>query len=450
MREQDEILSLLTDALNESPYGSECDLLYVGQQKSLTRFTQSAIHQNLVVDDARVVARVMLDGGVGVAATNEIIPETLSAAILKATEIARQQTQPEKLPSLPTPSPIGVINTFDEQTASFSPSDRAASLIRLFNHAGNYRLTLSGAFTTEAGAVALVNSSGINLYQPVTSADLNLLAFSHNGSGYASGVGRSVSDFVPMELAEKAVEKCLQGTDPKDIEPGEYDVLLEPQAVGDLLEWTSQIGFSARECQEGTSFMTGKLGERIAGDNVTIVDDAMDPRGLPFPFDLEGAPKQRVFLIDRGVAAGVVHDRQSAEREGVHSTGHSLGAEFPNRPLALNLIFETGTSTYQEMLAQLDRGLVITRFHYINGYLDTRNALLTGMTRDGTFWVERGLVKHGVKNLRFADSMLRVLSNIAAVSSTTKAVSIGDDLLGACVCPAILVKGFKFTSGTDH
>jgi len=196
--------------------------------------------------------------------------------------------------------------------------------------------------------------------------------------------------------------------------------------------------------------MAERLGQRIAGDNITIRDDALDPRGLPFPFDLEGTPKEKVTLINRGVASAVVYDRQTAAREAKQSTGHSLGAELPNRPMALNIVFETGTSTFREMLGQLERGLLVTRFHYINGYLDTRNALLTGMTRDGTFWVERGKPQYGVKNLRFADSMLRVLSNVVAVGSEARAVSFGDDLLGAAVCPAILVKGFRFTSGTDH
>jgi len=118
--------------------------------------------------------------------------------------------------------------------------------------------------------------------------------------------------------------------------------------------------------------------------------------------------------------------------------------------MALNIVFEPGNVPQDKMIDQLDQGLVVTRFHYINGYLDTRNALLTGMTRDGTFWVENGKIQHGVKNLRFADSMLRVLSNVAAISKETRPVSVGYDNLGAYVCPSILVKGFRFNSGTDH
>jgi PmbA protein len=145
--------------------------------------------------------------------------------------------------------------------------------------------------------------------------------------------------------------------------------------------------------------------------------------GLAFPFDFEGVPKQKVMLIERGVAKGVVYDSISAYKEGKKSTGHALTPDNTEGTFALNLFIKGGDSSVDKMIESVKKGILVTRFHYINGLLDTTNALLTGMTRDGTFWVEDGKIKHGIKNLRFTESMLKAFSNIQKISQERKIVT---------------------------
>jgi len=451
MNNKNELLTLLSETLDKVPSGAECDILYVREREGLTRYTQSSIHQNMVVDDAHIAVRVIVDGDkVGVAITNEANSEGLELALKLAEEIARTQEPVENLPPLPSPSPVQEMDTFDQDTADFGPKERAATLLKMFRQADSKEVELSGAFAVSSGCVAVANTSGVRLFQPVTSARLNVLAFSETSSGIATGVSRKISEIDADKLTDAAIDKCLRGMRPQEIEPGEYDVLLEPKAVADLLLWVDYIGFGAKEFQEGTSFLSEKIGEKIVGDNITICDDPTDPRGFCFPFDMEGTPKQKVPFIENGVARGVVYDRHTATREGKSSTGHSFGPEYPNNPLATHIVMAPGESTREEMLGMMERGLLVSRFHYVNGFLDTRNAVLTGMTRDGTFLVEGGEIKHGVKNMRFCDSMVRALSEVAAISREVEAVYGSLSTLGPFVVPALLIRGFKFTSGTDH
>ena len=185
------------------------------------------------------------------------------------------------------------------------------------------------------------------------------------------------------------------------------------------------------------------------GDNITIYDDGNDTSGIAFPFDFEGVPKQKVSIIDKGVAKGTVFNSIDAHQGKTKSTGHALTPDSTEGGFALNIFIQGGDSSLEKMIESTEKGILITRFHYINGFLDTRIALMTGMTRDGTFWVEDGKIKHGIKNLRFTESMTKAFSNVVQLSKERKIINSWWGDVGCTVSPAMLIKNFKFTGKTD-
>ena len=227
------------------------------------------------------------------------------------------------------------------------------------------------------------------------------------------------------------------------IEAGDYPVVLEEYAVVDITDMLGYLGFSALAVQEGRSFV--EPGRRIGSDLVTIVDDGGDPNGLPMSFDYEGVAKQRVPLVEAGVCRNVVYDSQTAARDGRASTGHGLPAPNPWGPFPLNAVMSAGTTPREELIGGLDRGLLVTRFHYTN-VVHPKLAIVTGMTRDGTFLVERGEIVGPVRNLRFTQSYLDALAGVSAVSSSRKTIK---GFLGAAVVPAVRIDGWTFTGITE-
>ena len=200
-----------------------------------------------------------------------------------------------------------------------------------------------------------------------------------------------------------------------DLEPGAYDVILEEYAVQTILEYLAYAGFSALAVEEGRSFMD--LGNRVMGDNVSIWDDGNDPSGLPAAADFEGVAKQRVDLVTDGVATAVVHDSATARRAGVASTGHALPAPNTFGPMTWNLFMAPGSSSKEAMLSSIERGIWVTRFHYVN-IVHPRKAVLTGMTKDGTFLIENGRIVRPIRNLRFTEEIPAAFSRIEAINDS--------------------------------
>jgi len=218
--------------------------------------------------------------------------------------------------------------------------------------------------------------------------------------------------------------------------------------VAELLEWLSIISFGAKQVVERTSFMAGRIGERLMSRKISIADDGSSTEGLAVPFDYEGIPKHRLDLIREGVAAGVVYDSQHAKLHRCLSSGHAMPYDEVEGPLPTNLFLSSGETPYQELLGRMDRGLWITRFHYVSGLLKTQEALMTGLTRDGTFLIRKGKVEGAVKNLRFTQSILEAFSNLLAVSQESRLIADPAQGLSSAVCPSLLIKGFTFTGQT--
>jgi predicted Zn-dependent protease len=305
-----------------------------------------------------------------------------------------------------------------------------------------------GAVSASTTGYTIANSSGLFLHTPRCVAAARMVAMGDDGaSGYAARASQSIEDLEIGPLAADAVDRAVRHRDPITLEAGRYPVVMEEAAIGELLEYISDIGFGALAVEEGRSFM--RLGERITGSGIDIWDDGLDPAGLPMPFDFEGVPKKRVDLIREGVATGLVYDLATAARAGVESTGHGLPAPNPYGPIATNVFMAGGTAAdKQELCAGIERGLWVTRLWYVNVVEPTR-AVLTGMTRDGTFLIEDGRVTRPVKNMRFTQSITDAFAGCSAATRETMLVAGSDySYTAAYSAPALRMDSFNFTSAT--
>jgi PmbA protein len=444
-----DLLSLLSDALDKSP-AEGTELMAYGGSSSLTRFANSVIHQNVHEDDHLVVARVALGKKIGVTETNKLDPASLKAAIERAVAMAKESPEQDDFPGFPDAPPAPDVPAFSKRTAAVTPEDRAAAVESIVAVADEQGLKASGAFRTSVISVAVANTSGTLQHYDATDALLSVFTNDADGiSGSMSGYAVSFDDIDAEAIARVAVDKCKAAADPVAIDPGPIDVVLEPRASAEIMEWLNFTAFGARQVQEGQSFMAGRIGEKVMGEAITIYDDGGDTSGLPIPFDFEGVPKKRVVIIENGIAKGPVHDSTTAAKEGVQSTGHAGVATFRGGPSPSNLFIASGDDTLEDLMSRVKRGLLVTRFHYINGLLDTRKALFTGMTRDGTFLIENGKISSAVKNLRFTDSMLRAYSNVDGVTKERETAGHNWGGIGSVTAPAVLVRDFKFTGSTE-
>ncbi|MGH2739022.1 MAG: metallopeptidase TldD-related protein, partial [Actinomycetota bacterium] len=245
----------------------------------------------------------------------------------------------------------------------------------------------------------------------------------------------------------RASRKAEESQHPKDVEPGRYEVVLEPAAVSTLTAFLSFLGFGGRQIVEGKSCFTGRMGEKLMSERISMFDNALSPLTLGLPFDFEGTPKQRVDLVKDGVVLAGVHDRRSAKQAGNESTGHALPPPNPEGPFPLNLFLEPGESSLEDMIAGTKRGLFVTRFHYSN-VVHPKEAVITGMTRDGTWLIEDGEIRHPVKNLRFTQSIIDALEAVEMVGRETELAS--EFFFAASRVPALQISSFNFTSASDH
>ncbi len=443
----------LADDIIKKCDDAACEITFFHTAHGLTRLANSTIHQNVSTESTDVSIRVSRGDRIGVASTNLITPTGLFDCLMNAIEIMKMS---EPLEGFPGPAPkaeFKTTDTFVESTAGWGPAERAKVAADAIARGGDDGLTLAGAVENTSGEIAIANSNGVRAYQPLTSYGCNFVAMDGEGddppSGYAALTGRDVSAADFQATYDRACRKAVLAHDPVEIDVGEYDVVLEAAAFTELVEWFNYIALSAKSVQDGISPFSGRLGEKITGEHITMIDDAYGSTLTGLPFDLEGVPRQSLTLIDHGVANAVAHSRFSAAKEGKESTGHGFGpGSMPSDSLPLNIRMLPGDNTLDEMVGMLDRGIQVTRFHYVNGLLDTRNAVMTGMTRDGAWLIENGEIKHAIKNLRFTDSMLEAWDRIAAVEKEIHPHAAWWSAIGSYDIPGVLIRKFKFTGKT--
>jgi PmbA protein len=423
----------------------DVEALVMRHAGGLTRFASSRIHQSAWREDLSVRVRVVVDGNrVGTATVHDADPAAVRAAARRAAEVARTMPPDPGYPGMPGPAPYPRAGRWDGATAAADPATRAELVAGVVGRlpAG---VTAAGACETRQLEVAVANARGVRAAGATTAASFSILADAGSGTGWAEGTEPALADLDVAALGERAARKATDSRDPRDLAPGTYPVVLEPNAASVLVQWLGWLGFGAKAYDEGRSFLVGRLGQRVCSPLVTVVDDATAADGIGVGFDCEGVPRRRVTLIDQGVAAGLVYDFRTATGHGVEPTGHGLPAPSAEGALPLHLAMLPGRTPQADLVAGLERGLLVTRFHYTN-LVSLMDTTITGMTRDGTFWVEDGKVVGAVRNLRFTQSILEALSAVRAVGRETELAA--DDGYGAARAPGLAIDRFAFSSAT--
>ena len=462
---KDRIIELLKGLTKEAKGkgAGQTEVLYTGNHGSVARFANSSVIQNVRESDRRIYFRVLLDKRLGIASTNSLHTEDLRRCIKKATAIAKQSKPLFFFDSFPLPCKYPEIKTHFPETAEFTVSNKIKMLDSIFKKLksetespltsilspkGRGRgegVKAGGAFSTVETEIGLVNTNGIEAYQAFTSANINLITSSPSMSGFASQFERNAGDIDADKLFSVAAKKAAMGGKKKGLKPGRYTVLLEPPAVAEILEWLIYIGFGAGEFIDGTSFMSGNMGKKNMDRKLTIYDDGADLCGFPVPFDFEGMEKKRLYIIKSGVAKGIAYDTLLAKKIRKKTTGHALIPEDIEGPFPTNVFIKEGDNAINDMVSTVERGILVTRFHYVNGLLDTKTASMTGMTRDGTFYIEGGEIKYPVDDMRFTDSMLEAFSKVRAISRERQAFPTPWSDVGASIVPALLIEEFNFS-----
>ena len=443
-----EILELLDRAIDHSE-ADQTEALVLARDSALTRFATNQIHQNVREHDADLQVRVIVGERVGVAATNRLDEPGVREVVQRATAIAERSVPNPRVAVLPEPDghehdpDLGYVPATAEAGAQVR-AEGARAVIAAGEAAG---LQTSGSFSTSTMTIAVVNSHGIRTHHRSTRAALLTVMMdgfeSGAASGYAQAGATDVRDLNAGALGAEAAAKGDRMRGAGELEPGEYEVILEEYAVAGLMEYLSYIGFSGLAHEEGRSFM--ELGRRVMGQNVAIWDDGADPSGLPAPIDFEGVVRQRVDLVRDGIANAVVHDAATGARAGTGSTGHGLPAPNLIGPMALNLFVAPGDTPREDLVAGVERGVWVTRFHYINP-VHPKKAILTGMTKDGTFLIEHGQLTRPLLNFRFTQSVPEAFSDVRAASRETKLLP--GEFFGAARTPALHLGSFNFTGVT--
>lgn len=436
------VQELATQVLGFSK-AEQTEVVIQGTDSALTRFANSAIHQNVAETNIQVRVRLVIGKRTGVATTNDLSADALKQTVEIARVMAQLQRENAGTPSLPGPQAISRVEGYVERTAGFSPEARARAVAAICKKARGSRLVAAGAFRTTTRELAVANSLGVWAYYPSTTADLQAVMMTEESSGYASAADMDAEALDPERVAEQAATRALRGRNPQVIEPGDYTVLLEEPAVSDLLRMAGQGAFHALAVQENRSFMRGRTGQPVMAENVTIWDDGLSPQTFPQPFDYEGVPKAELVLVKQGIAQGVVYDSTTAAREGKRSTGHALPMPNAAGPLPQNLFLAPGPVSRANLARGIERGILVTRVWYTR-LVHPMRLVVTGTTRDGTFLVEGGEITRPLCNMRFTTSYLEALNRVQAIASETRLeYSAAHDMCTRV--PAVVVGGFHFT-----
>jgi PmbA protein len=427
----------------------EIEAVLGGGRSDLTRFANNEITQN--VSERRLVLSVRVARGkrTGRATGNDLSREGVDRLVRQADDAARLSPEIPDLQPLPGPQTYTSVDAFDRATAELGPEARAREVGRAVRRCREAGIVGAGIYETGSGTIgdygtiaplAIANSAGLFAIHEGTSAAFTISALEGTASGWASAESHAAFDIDGDALAARAVDKALRSRDPVRWEPSRYTVVLEPAAVADLLLDTSWISFGALAVQEGRSFLSGKMGARVLGENITLRDDPYHPLHRGAPFDAEGVPTRPVTIVERGVARSPVYDRQTAAKDGTESTGHGLAVPNATGPITSHLVLDGATGSVEDLVARVDRGLLVTRVWYTN-IVDPMTATLTGMTRDGLFAIENGRVGQAVRNFRFNQGVVQMLNDVEALSAVERVSGV--------VCPALLVHSFHMSSVTE-
>lgn len=440
MISRDRAREILEQALRLSR-ADEAEAHLAGSIQHLTRFAGNTIHQNVSQRSLSISLRAVFGRRSGRASTNRLDEAGLRAVVAAAEAIARNSPEDPTLLPVVGPQEYAERHHFDAETAGCGAKARARTAGIAIEAAMAAGLSATGyACTGESISVVATHRGAFAFYRRST-AGFSTTMTGADSTGWVEASDPALAKLDVRALTATAVDKAKAGAQPKSCRAGRYTVILEPSAAYDLIASLGD-GFGALQVLEKQSFLTDRLGTRLFGDNIDIWDDAHHALQDGAYMDGEAVPRRTVRLIERGVAKELVHDRDSALKFGVESTGHALLAPNPLGASPFNLVVGGGESTLEEMIRGTEKGILVTRFWY-NRLVEPMPVLLTGMTRDGTFLVEGGKIRHGIKNLRYNQSVVEMLNRVVALGPAVRA---GSNEGSTIVLPAMKVEGFRFQS----
>jgi PmbA protein len=410
---------------------------------ALTRFANNAIHQNVAEHGITVSIRTVVEGRTARATTNRLDEDSLRNAVQASLELAHSQPKIPGLLPVPGKQRYRKAKRFARDTAAVTPEDRARAVKKSCDLAVRQGQVAAGIFSTGQSQLVIANSRGLAAAHRQTHAEFSVTMQDEPAASWAKANSGSVRTFDPQKLAARASEKAQMAKDAQELRPGKYTVILEPAAALDLVGFLF-YDFAATALADQRSCLNKRMGKQLFGKNISITDDVYHPLQLGAPFDGEGIPRQRVNLVEGGVPRNLVYSRSSAKKSGKQATGHGFGLPNEYGEAPMNLVFAGGDSSLEAMIASTDRGLLITRVWYIRE-VDPYEKVMTGMTRDGLFLVEKGKVTSAVRNFRFNQSLIELLRNVEAMSPSLRTSA---EEAFEMVVPAMKVHNFHFTEPT--
>jgi predicted Zn-dependent protease len=432
----------ICDRLISLSKADECKVTVSGSRAGNIRFARNAVSTAGLSDDTSIAVQVAFGKRQGTATINEFDDKSLEKVVRRAEDLARLAPEnPEFMPAVGKQE-FKASNTFARRTADIDPEFRAQTAAYSIEACRKNHLVAAGFFNDRTSFEAIANSNGVFGHQVATSLDYTCTVRTEDGrgSGWVKRSARDASQFDAREAADVAIEKALRSVEAKALEPGRYTVILEPAATSDLLSYMF-FGFDARSADEGRSFLSKKgganrLGDKLFDEQVNIWSDPWDQAVPVLPWDSgDMLPRERLALIKDGRVNALDYSRFWAQKKGVRPVG-SPG----------NFIMAGTDKSTAELIANTKKGVLVTRTWYIR-MVDPQSVLLTGLTRDGTFYIENGKIKHPIKNFRFNESPVTMLNNIEEIG---KPVAIGaDEAAYSLLLPPMKVRDFNFTSLSD-
>jgi predicted Zn-dependent protease len=447
----------LFERIKKYSTADEVEVLFSGGKSALTRFANNTIHQNVAEVNYVVSVRTAFGGRTARATTNKFDDESLRRVVQSSERLAKvQHPDSDLLPMPPAggdalPAPARHF----EQTAAITPAQRAETVKKIVAIADKRKLTTAGICSTAESVEAVFNSRGLCDWHTQTSSEISITMLAADSSGWQKANSPNVANLDGAALAEIAARKAFESAGPREIPAGKHTVILEPAAVLDIVGFMF-YDFGGLSVLDQRSFLNNRVGTKLFGENINIWDDVAHPLQSGTPFDGEGMRRQRLQLVDNGVVRRLVYARASAEKMkqseyknqvgSIAPTGH--GFPLPNEmgEAPMNIVFGTtpDPKSVDQMIAATDRGVLVTRLWYIRE-VDPYEKILTGMTRDGTFYIKDGKVQHGVRNFRFNQNLIQMLSNVEAMGTPVRAS--GEESFDMVV-PAMKVRDFNFTEVT--
>jgi predicted Zn-dependent protease len=437
---KDEAQALLKKVLGYSK-ADECEVNLFGTERGNIRYARNAASTSGAINQTTLVVSSAYGKKSGVATINELDEASLEKVVRRSEELAKLAPENPEFMSFLGPQKYAEPIMYNQATAAITPKQRADAVAQSLQVSKDNKLVAAGFWEDFRGYQAMANSKGLFAYSTNSNVNFNVTVRTEDGlgSGYATRGYNDVTKLDTKKVTQIAADKGLKSATAKAIEPGKYTVILEPAAAAVLLERII-FGLDARTADEGRSYLskpggTTRLGEKMVDERVTIYSDPLNGELPTNTWTGDGRPQEKTTWIEKGVVKNLTYSRYWAEKKGVKAV-----------PAPDGIIMEGGTKSLEELIKGTKKGILVTRLWYIRD-VDPQTLLLTGLTRDGTFYIENGEIKFPVKNFRFNESPVIMLNNLEELGKVERTVSVESEI--SYLLPPMKIRDFTFTSLSD-